>query len=66
VQLVAVLALAAQLTPSEHEALRKAISSESLEERSLREGCHGEIVNYQGRTIFEVGFARVIRKILGD
>jgi hypothetical protein len=66
VQAVAVLTLAAQLTPSEHEALRKAISPEYLEERSFREGSHGEIVNYQGRTIFEVGFARAIRKILGD
>ncbi|MDU8489340.1 hypothetical protein RYA07_13105, partial [Pseudomonas syringae pv. actinidiae] len=37
-----------------------------LEERGLREGSHGEIVNLRGRTIFEVSFARAIRKVLGE
>jgi hypothetical protein len=64
-QPVAVLALSAQLTPSEREALQKAVSAEYLEERGLREGSHGEIVNERGRTVFEVGFARAIRKVLG-
>lgn len=63
---VAVLALAAQLTPSEHEALLKAVSPEYLEKCGLREGSHGEIVNERGRTLFDVGFARAIRKILGN
>lgn len=63
---VAVLALSAQLTQSEREALQKAISLDYLEERGLKEGSHGEIVNERGRAIFEVGFARAIRKILGD
>ncbi|WP_283190418.1 gamma-mobile-trio protein GmtX [Pseudomonas sp. PMCC200344] len=63
---VAVLALAAQLTPSEYEALLKAISPEHLETCGLREGSHGEIVNERGRTLFDVGFARAIRKILGN
>lgn len=63
---VAVLALSAQLTPSEREALQKSVSPDYLEERGLREGSHGEIVNLRGRTIFEVSFARAIRKILGD
>jgi hypothetical protein len=63
---VTVLAMAAQLTPSEREALLKAVSADYLEERSLREGSHGEIVNEHGRTVFEVGFARAIRKVLGD
>ncbi|GJB85266.1 hypothetical protein KAM380_097310 [Aeromonas caviae] len=62
----AVLDLSAQLTPSEREALQKAVSPDYLEERGLREGSHGEIVNDRGRTIFEVSFARAIRKILGD
>lgn len=62
----AVLALSAQLTPSEREALQKAVSPDYLEERGLREGSHGEIVNERGRAIFEVGFARAIRKILGS
>jgi hypothetical protein len=65
-QSVTVLALSAQLTPSEREALKKAVSAEYLEERGLREGSHGEIVNERGRPMFEVGFARAIRKVLGD
>lgn len=65
-QPVTVLALSAQLTPSEHEALQKAVSHDYLEERGLREGSHGEIINERGRTVFEVGFARAIRKVLGD
>ncbi|MCE0980805.1 alpha/beta hydrolase [Pseudomonas monteilii] len=63
---IAVLSLSAQLTESELESLRKAISSEYLEERGLLEGSHGEIVNERGRVIFEVGFARAIRKVLGN
>lgn len=62
---VAVLALSAQLTPSEREALQKAVSASYLEERGLKEGSHGEIVNECVRTVFEVGFARAIRKVLG-
>ncbi|MFL1481907.1 gamma-mobile-trio protein GmtX [Pseudomonas grimontii] len=63
---LAVLTMSAQLTPMELEALQKAVSPNYLEERGLREGSHGEIVNDRGRTMFEVGFARAIRKILGD
>lgn len=62
---VAVLTPSAQLTPSEREALLKAVSAGYLEERGLKEGSHGEIVNERGRTVFEVGFARAIREILG-
>lgn len=65
-QPVAILALSAQLTPSERVALQKAVSADYLEERGLKEGSHGEIVNERGRTMFEVGFARAIRKVLGD
>ncbi|MBC8748286.1 MULTISPECIES: gamma-mobile-trio protein GmtX [Paraburkholderia] len=65
-QSVAVLATATQFTPSEREALQKSVSADYLEERGLREGSHGEIVNERGRTVFEVGFARAIRKVLGD
>jgi hypothetical protein len=65
-QSVAVLAMAAQFTHSEREALQKAVSADYLEERGLREGSHGEIVNERGRTVFEVGFARAIRKVLAD
>jgi len=62
---VAVLALSEQLTSSEREALQKSVSSSYLEERGLKEGSHGEIVNEHGRTIFEVGFARAVRKVMG-
>lgn len=62
---VMVLAMAEQLTSTEREALQKAVSVRYLEERGLTEGSHGEIVNERGRTVFEVGFARAIRKILG-
>ncbi|MEI7298283.1 gamma-mobile-trio protein GmtX [Paraburkholderia tropica] len=58
--------LDAHLTPSEREALEKAVSAEYLERQGLREGTHGEIVNERGRMVFDVGFARAIRKILGS
>jgi hypothetical protein len=64
-QPVTVLTLSAQLTPSEREALQKAVSTDYLDERGLHEGSHGEILNERGRTMFEVGFARAIRKVLG-
>lgn len=63
---VAVVEFSAQLIPSEREALQKAVSANYLYERGLKEGSHGEIVNERGRTIFEVGFAWAIRKVLGD
>lgn len=65
-QPVTVLSMAAQLTPSEREALQKAVSAEYLEERGLREGGHGEVLNERGRVLFDVGFARAIRKVLGS
>ncbi len=63
-QPVTVLAPSAQLTPSEREALQNAVSADYLDSQGLREGSHGEIVNARGRTVFEVGFARAIRKVL--
>lgn len=63
---VTVLSMSAQLTQSERDALEKAVSIDYLEERGLREGSHGEIVNERGRTVFDVGFARAIRKVLSD
>ncbi|WP_267873913.1 gamma-mobile-trio protein GmtX [Massilia eurypsychrophila] len=63
---VAVLSMVAQLTPSEREALQKAVSAEFLEARGLIEGSHGEIKNDLGRTLFDVGFGRAIRKVLGQ
>lgn len=57
--------MSAQLTPAEREALKKAVSPGSLAAQGLREGSHGEIKNEAGRTLFEVGFGRAIRKVLG-
>lgn len=65
-QPVTVLAMAAQLTPSERDALQKAVSADYLDERGLREGSHGEVVNERGRVVFEVGFIRAVRKVLGS
>lgn len=56
--------LTVSLTQSEREALRKAVSAEYLEEQGLHEGSHGEIINNRGRIVFDVGFARAIRKVL--
>ena len=66
VQPVAVFALSAQLTLSDCEGLQNAVSADYLEERGLNEGSDSENANELGRTVFEVGFARAIRKVLGD
>jgi hypothetical protein len=47
-------------------ALQKAVSADYLDERGLREGSHGEVVNERGRVVFEVGFIRAVRKVLGS
>jgi hypothetical protein len=65
-QPVVVMNMAAQLTQLEREALQKAVLASYLEDLGFREGSHGEILNEHGRTIFDVGFARAIRKILGE
>ena len=53
-----------QLTESERSALERSISPEFLGEEGWKEGAHGEIVNERGRKLFDVGFARAIRKVL--
>ncbi len=63
---IARVSMTAQLTPSERDSLRKAASPQFLEEQGWREGSHGEILNDRGRTLFEVGFTRAIRKVLDD
>jgi hypothetical protein len=62
----AVLAMAAQLTSSQREALQKAVSSEFLDDQGWSEGSRGEILNDKGRTLFEVGYTKAIRKVLGE
>lgn len=63
---VAVLSVGAKLTESERSALRKAVDVEFLGDNGWVEGSHGEILNERGRTIFEVGYAIAIRKVLTD
>jgi len=60
------LSVTAQMTDSERKALRKAVSSDFLDEQGLREGSHGEILTECGRPLFDVGFARAIRTVLRD
>ncbi len=62
---IALLMMAGQLTPSEREALQKAVSANFLEDQGWSEGSHGEVLNERGRTIFEVGYTRAIRRVLG-
>lgn len=61
-----VYSLTTLLTDSEREALQKAADSDYLTSMGLQEGSHGEILNDRGRVIFEVGFTRAIKKILGN
>lgn len=55
----------AQLTDSERAALQKAVSKEFLEQEGWAEGSHGEIKK-GNRTLFDVGYASAVRKILGE
>ncbi|RYZ87943.1 MAG: hypothetical protein EOP06_11815 [Proteobacteria bacterium] len=63
---VAVLNIGARLTESERSALRKAVDSEVLADNDWVEGSHGEILTKRGRTVFDVGFATAIRKVLDE
>jgi hypothetical protein len=65
-QVIQVLSPLANLTESEVAALRKAVSPEFLSQEGWREGPHGEIVNAKGRTLFDVGFANAVRKLLSS
>ena len=62
----AVLTIGARLTDSERNALRKSIDAAVLADNGWSEGPHGEIVNERRRTIFEVGYATAVRKVLED
>jgi hypothetical protein len=65
-QSVAVLHVGARLTESERTALRNAIGAEVLADNGWVEGSHGEILNERGRTVFDVGYATAIRKVLDE
>lgn len=61
-----VLTVESQLTDSERQALRRAVSPEFLQDRGWRELEYGEIINDKGRTVFDPGYATAIRKVLGS
>lgn len=63
---VAVVNVGARLTESERQALKKAIDAEFLKDNGWVDGPHGEILNERGRTLFDVGFASAVRKVLED
>jgi hypothetical protein len=65
-QVMHVLSPLANLTDSETAALRKAISPEFLSQEGWQKGPHGEIINAKGRTLFDVGFANAVRKLLAE
>lgn len=52
------------LTEMENQALSRAVSVEFLAQEGWSEGPNGEILNSRGRTLFDIGFANSIRKIL--
>lgn len=54
------------LSESEREALRKSISQAFLQSRAWEELKFGEIVDAEGWTLFEPGFATGLRKVLGE
>ncbi len=54
------------LTPSEREALERAVSVDFLSDQGWSEGRSGEVLNEKGRRIFEPGFTRAIRKVLAQ
>lgn len=61
---VALLSMGAQLTDTERKALTLSISPQFLADQGWREGSHGEILTERGRTVFDVGFATAIRRVL--
>lgn len=54
----------AGLSDTEKQALSQAISKEFLTQEGWSEGPNGEIQNSRGRTLFGIGFANAIRKVL--
>jgi hypothetical protein len=63
---VPVLEISAQLTDSEREALRRAISKEFLADQGWNLGPDGEILTERKRVIYDPGYESAIRKVLGD
>ena len=58
------LKFTAKFNTSSHSNFEKVCSV--LADNGWTEGAHGQILNDRGRTIFEIGFATAIRKVLSD
>lgn len=63
-QVMQVLPALEHLTHSEIAALHKAVSPAFLRHEGWHEGPDGQIVNAKGRTLFDIGFANAVRKVL--
>lgn len=53
-----------ELTPSELEAVKRAVSPDFLSAEGWTEGPHGEVITKSRRRVFEVGFLRALRKLI--
>lgn len=65
-QTVQILPAFNNLTDSEKNALRHAISDTLLQDEGWKHDESGRILNNRGRTVFKAGFASAIRKVLGN
>lgn len=63
---VPVLEIGAQLTDSERDALRRAISKDFLEDQGWSLGPDGEIVTVRNRVVYDPGYESAIKKILAE
>ena len=62
---IPIIEIGAQLTDSERDSLRMAISKEFLSDQGWELGPDGDISTATGRLLFGPGFATAIRKVLG-
>ncbi|QZA76388.1 hypothetical protein K4H28_08485 [Deefgea tanakiae] len=64
-QPIQILPASADLSDSEKEALRHAISNTLLQDEGWTQDEHGRVLNNKSRPIFKVGFVSGIKKIVG-
>ena len=62
---IPIIEIGAQLTDSERDSLRMAISKEFLSDQGWVLGPDGDISTATGRPLYGPGFATAIRKVLG-
>lgn len=54
------------LSDTEKQALAQVISPEFLQQEGWSEGLNGEILNRNGRKLFDIGFVHAVRKVLSS